>query len=147
MLNIDQSHAWFSLWPIISNKYKCFCKLWLHTTDKADVWSFIWMFMLSLLQERSEEVVLQGHPSSTAQVPHWQKQFPPSPLSSQLFSLWSETFPFSALLYLLSVYSLCLSSTSISQLLKCPVPGEFILLVNLWEIILSGFFVFPSLSV
>lgn len=55
----------------------------------------------------------------------------PTITSSQHSSVWSETFPFSTLIYLLSVYSLCLSSTSISQLLQCPVLREFILSVNL----------------
>ena len=127
-----------SLWPIISNKYEYCCKVWLSTTAKVDVCSFLWMFMLSLLQKGSQEAVLQGHHSSTAQVPHWQRQFPRSPLCSQHTSVWSETFSFSALIYLLPAYSICLCSTSVSKLLQLSVLLEFILLTNLQAMILSG---------
>lgn len=130
----------------LSNKYKYFCKLWFRTTDKADVWSFIGMFMLSLLQKGSQEVVLQGHPSSTAQGSHWQRQLCLHHLCPPALLYVVRNVPiFNPNLFI--VYSLILSSTSISQLLQCPVLREFILSVNLQEMILSGFLSFPAFSV
>lgn len=109
MLGIDQSHAWYrqiSLWPIISNKYK-----YILSSDFTQ--QIMLMFDLSFgcscsvcYSRGHKRLYCKAISSSTAQVPHW--QFPLSPLSSQYSSLWSEMFPFSALIYLLSAYSLCL---------------------------------------
>lgn len=85
--------------------------------------------MLSLVQKGSQEVVLQGHPSSTAQMPHLQRVPNLTFILSALLCM-VRNVPFS-LIYLLPVYSLCLSSTSISQLLQLSVLQEFILFVNL----------------
>lgn len=114
MVCIVQSHAQFryshyDASSLINTNTVVNC---LSTTPKGDVRFFLQVLTLSLLQKGSQEAVLQGQHSSTARVPRWQRRFPPSPLCSQNTSVWSETFSFLALIYLLPVYSLCLKTSA-----------------------------------
>lgn len=143
-----------SLWPIISNKYKYFL-----SSDFTQ--RIILMFDLSFgcscsvcSRRGHKRLYCKAISSSTAQVPHWQRQFPPSHLSSQYSSLWSEMFPFSSLIYLLSAYSLCLIEVFHFYLTTSTMPSpkriyslsQFVGNYPFWIFVFSRLFCLPEES-